>query len=695
MKKRVLIKGPILTQSGYGEHARAVYRALKTRPDLFEIFVEPLTWGKTSWLWEDDKERNEIDEAIGKTQFYISEHGGQFDIALLVTIPNEWKRIAPITIGVTAGIESSKVAPQWIEKANQEVDKIIVVSEFSKKIFLETKYNMKHPETGQALELQVEKLIDVVNYPVKQFNEVDLGLDLEYDFNFLCVAQWGPRKNIEQTILCFLEEFKNEEVGLVLKLNRANNSLGDRVVVESGLRDMLAEFPDRKCKIYLLHGYMRKDEIHSLYVHPKIKALLSLTHGEGFGLPIFEAVYCGLPVVTHDWGGQTDFLYKEEKNKKGKTKKKPYYTRVEYDIRPIQKEAVWESVLQADSMWAFPRKNSVKEKIRHVYKQYDIRKNRAGKLKEHVLKNFTAEKIANDYIGSILNEDLSQAPEAEYIFISDAFEQQFPGGAEKSLQTLVESCPSSNIMINSSRLTEQLLEHYKDSKWIFGNMTYMNFDFFPKLVEKNIQYSFIEFDYKYCKHRNPALYKFVEGEECEYSETDLGKKISNFIKGANSVFFMSEKQKELYVEHLPETSKANLHVLSSLFGDDFFEYIEKLNEKKYEKDKWVVLGSDSWVKGVTESEEWCKENEMEYEIIQGLNSIEFLKKLANSEGICFKPTGLDTCPRFVIEAKLLGCELELNENVQHTEEQWFNSSTEDMVTHLKTRKDFFWQKSFG
>ena len=135
--------------------------------------------------------------------------------------------------------------------------------------------------------------------------------------------------------------------------------------------------------------------------------------------------------------------------------------------------------------------------------------------------------------------------------------------------------------------------------------------------------------------------------------------------------------------------------MSSLFGDGFFEYIEKLNEKKYEKDKWVVLGSDSWVKGVAESEEWCKENEMEYEIVQGLNSVEFLKKLANSEGICFKPTGLDTCPRFVIEAKLLGCELELNENVQHTEEQWFNSSTEDMVTHLRTRKDFFWQKSFG
>ena len=695
MKKRVLIKGPILTQSGYGEHARAVYRALKTRTDLFDIFIEPLTWGKTSWLWEDDAERREIDELIGKTQLHLHEGTGEFDVALLVTIPNEWKRIAPITIGITAGIESSKVAPQWIKSANMEVDKVIVVSEFSKKTFTETIYEMQNPQTGQMVEVRTEKLFDVVNYPVKDYNEVDLGLDLEYDFNFLAVAQWGPRKNMEQTIICFLEEFKDEEVGLVLKLNRANNSLGDRVVVESNIRDLLSNFPDRKCKIYLLHGYMKKDEIHSLYVHPKIKALLALTHGEGYGLPIFEAAYCGLPVVSHDWGGQTDFLFMNEKNKKGKVKKRAYFTRVEYDLRPIHPAAAWEGVLQSDSMWAYPKKISVKQKIREVFKQYDIHRGRAKKLQKHVVKNFTAEKIADDYVKSIINEDLSRAPTAEYIFVSDAFEQQYSGGAEKSLQTLINSCPSTHVLINSSRITEQLIEHYKDSKWIFGNITYMDYNFFPKLLEEKVKYAFVEFDYKYCKHRNPTLYKFVEGEECNYSETELGDKISNFVNGAQAVFFMSEKQKELYIEHLPNISNENMFVLSSLFDDNFFEYIEKLNQKQYEKEKWVVLGSNSWVKGVAESEEWCKENQVEYEIVQGLNSNEFLKKLANSEGICFKPTGLDTCPRFVIEAKLLGCNLELNENVQHTEEEWFNAETEEMKTYLMTRKDFFWQKSFN
>ena len=74
---------------------------------------------------------------------------------------------------------------------------------------------------------------------------------------------------------------------------------------------------------------------------------------------------------------------------------------------------------------------------------------------------------------------------------------------------------------------------------------------------------------------------------------------------------------------------------------------------------------------------------------------EFLEKLSSAKGICFHPDGLDTCPRFVIEAKLLGCELELNQNVQHTNEKWFEQDYEGMVKYLSNRKDYFWSKCFN
>ena len=47
----------------------------------------------------------------------------------------------------------------------------------------------------------------------------------------------------------------------------------------------------------------------NLYAHPKIKAYVSLTHGEGYGLPLFEAAYHGIPIIAPDWSGHLDFLY--------------------------------------------------------------------------------------------------------------------------------------------------------------------------------------------------------------------------------------------------------------------------------------------------------------------------------------------------------------------------------------------------
>lgn len=387
MKKKVLIRGPILTASGYGEHARMVYRSLKSEPDVFDIYIQPLPWGQTSWLWEDNQERRDLDELINKTQVYIQKNG-QFDIALLVTIPNEWERIAPLTIGVTAGIETSKVSAQWLMKTNQLVDKIIVPSEFSAEVFRKTVYKAKD-QFGRDLELKLEKPIDVVNYPVKNFDSLpNLNLQLDYDFNFLCVAQAGPRKNLEKTVDYFYKTFKDKKVGLVLKISKANNCIRDRIFCQDMLKSYKDQHPDAVCKIYLLHGSMTDAEIHALYVEPKIKCFLSLTHGEGYGLPLFEAAYSGLPIISHEWGGQTDFLFVEENGKK-----KGLFAKVEYDIKEIQPEAVWDGLLEKDSKWAYPKEFSACTKMMEVYKDHGRFKGQAKKLKQHILDNFSEDKI--------------------------------------------------------------------------------------------------------------------------------------------------------------------------------------------------------------------------------------------------------------------------------------------------------------
>ena len=395
MRKKILVRGPCLTRSGYGEHARFVIRSLRAREDIFDIYVIPVGWGQTGWTAEDNEERAWLDERIKATAIYTHQKG-QFDISLQVTIPNEWERLAPVNIGVTAGIETTKVAPVWLEKANI-MDKIITISEHSKWGFTNTTYQGQNSQTGEPMTLACSVPVEIVHYPVKTYGTLPkLELNLDYDFNFLAVAQQGPRKNLENTIKWFVEENIDQKVGLVVKTFIKNGSIVDREHAEKMLSVILSKYPERKCKVYLLHGDLTDAEMHSLYAHPQIKAMVSLTHGEGFGLPLFEAAYSALPIIAPGWSGQCDFLYapsEGNKKKKGGDKKHPHFAEVDYDIAPVQPAAVWDGVIVRDSQWCNPEEGSYKMRLRQVRKQYSKWKKKAEVLQKWVLENFESEKI--------------------------------------------------------------------------------------------------------------------------------------------------------------------------------------------------------------------------------------------------------------------------------------------------------------
>ncbi|MBC8227519.1 MAG: hypothetical protein H8E74_10395, partial [Gammaproteobacteria bacterium] len=249
MKQKIVLRGPILSQSGYGEQARFALRSLRSREDLFDIYLIPIAWGKTGWVSLDNEERRWMDGVIAKTNVFLS-NKNTFDLSLQVTIPNEWEKMAPVNIGYTAGIETTKVAPIWLQKAN-EMDKIIVVSNHAKDVFEKTIYQGTNTNTGVLATLQCKTPINVVNYPVRYFEKEKLSLKLDYDFNYLAVSQWGPRKNLDNLINWFVEENFDQEVGLVLKISNRNNSLMDRDSTEQRLKAALRKHKDRKCKVYL------------------------------------------------------------------------------------------------------------------------------------------------------------------------------------------------------------------------------------------------------------------------------------------------------------------------------------------------------------------------------------------------------------------------------------------------------------
>jgi len=630
--KKVLVRGPALSQSGYGEHTRFVLRALRLQESELDIHILPTGWGETGWLAIDDEERKWIDSKVEAGTHHLHQKL-PYDVSVQVTIPNEWQKIAPINIGVTAGIETNKVSPAWLEMSSV-MDKIITISEHSKNGFVATEYHGQNKETGAPMHLKCNVPVEVAGYPVKEYDPVDITLNLDYDFNYLAISQWGPRKNMNNLIKWFVEENHDQEVGLIVKTSLKNNSVVDREYIEQVVSQAIPEIEDRKCKIYLLHGDMSETEIHSLYTHPKIKTLISLTHGEGFGLPLFEAAYSGLPIIAPGWSGQTDFLYAPPKTKTKKNKRKAYFADVDYTLGPIQNEAVWPGVLEKETMWCYPSEGSYKIRLRQMRKQYDKWLTKAKYLQKWVCKEFNWDKKHKDlsYMINTPNPALSMStkeiPKISIITsIYNGDEYIRPFLEDITRQTIFEDkCELILINANSPGNEEEVIQEYLEK--------------YPD----NIVYKRLE--------KDPGIYgvwnmgvEMASGEYLTNANLDDRKAINSLERHARELYvnddvdlvysdmLITDKPNETYENNssdnrqynFPEFSLDNLRMTnmphaSPMWRKNFHDKYGEFNSKYKSAGDWEM-----WLRGASQGSKFKK--------IQGTLGLYY-----------FNPTGISTNP---------------------------------------------------
>jgi len=288
----------------------------------------------------------------------------------------------------------------------------------------------------------------------------------------------------------------------------------------------------------------------------------------------------------------------------------------------------------------------------------------------------------------------------DLIVVSDAFLQQYAGGAEMTLESFLDVAREKyNIhKINCSDLTldvfNQIMSNFKNAKWLFGNIGNIAANILNMIIFRVKNYDVIECDYKYCMYRSEEFHKFKEGVDCNcHSNLQLTYLISNFYSKAQRIFWMSDQQRVITNSKIRITCN-NQITLNSVFEKTHINYIKSLkdNPELKRSNKFTILKSPSWVKGYDQAFNYCKKNNIEYEEVWNLEYSELLKKLRTSKGLIYLPNGKDTCPRLVIEAKLLGCELVLNDNVQHKDEKWFeNSDTiyKNLYNKLNLIKEIF------
>ena len=394
----MLITAPVSSRSGYGDHARDLVRAF-IKLDKFNIKIFDVPWGQTP--------RNALDKELDKNIIDCillePKMDSQPDVYVDIRIPNEFQQWGKVNIGITAGIETNAVSSNWIESCNK-MDLVIVPSEHSKQGFVNALYEKMQqlPNGSQQKvgELKLEKSIEVlfegvddnVFKPIDN-SSLDLIDDIKEDFAFLHVGLWGnggygeDRKDISKLIKVFYESFANkkEQPALILKTNAATFSILDKEQCLTKIKEIKSKFPKdwNLPNVYLLHGSLSNEEMNRLYNHPKVKSLVTFTHGEGFGRPLLEASMVGLPVIASGWSGQMDFLSQENSILLGG------------ELVKVPKSQHWKDIIIPESQWFNVNETQAYKALNYCFENYEEVKEKALNLMKVNRSKFTLDNMTN------------------------------------------------------------------------------------------------------------------------------------------------------------------------------------------------------------------------------------------------------------------------------------------------------------
>lgn len=381
---KVLVRGPVLTNSGYGVHSRQIVRWLLAREKEWnmQVVFQALPWGMTPWLIDHKAEDGLVGEIINRT---VDPAGTKFDISFQIQLPNEWDpNLAKYNVGITAAVETDRCTREWVTACNS-MQGVIFPSEHARKSVtnvgaINRPNFIVHEAAGNAY------MKDAADLP-------DLKVNFDTSFNFLMVGQLTgtspdlERKNILNCLKWMCEVFANEkEVGVILKTNLGRNTNIDRHNVQNVLSQVIREVrPGSFPKIHLVHGTMTDEEMAALYRHPTVKAFVAPTRGEGFGLPILEAAVCGVPMISTGWSGHTEFL------SEGKS------VLLDYDLIEVPKERIDGKIFVSGARWARPSESDFKKKIKKFRDSPSIPKEWASDLQMKLRESHSQKAIEKKY----------------------------------------------------------------------------------------------------------------------------------------------------------------------------------------------------------------------------------------------------------------------------------------------------------
>lgn len=232
-------------------------------------------------------------------------------INLIIDLPHHWlpylKKRKNIGFLV---FEGDRIPLHWLEICKDErISQIWVPSNH---VLQAVKNTINWPEDKSWQNQQLLSKIKIVphGYNPDIFYPKKIKTDI---FTFFCNKGFRnelDRGGMQYAIRAFLEEFKKNEAQLILKINLAYamppqdlQDLITKYVKEIGLKD--EEVP----QINIVYNNISMEDLAELY--NRCDVYLNPTRAEAFGMPCIEAMACGKPVITSNFGGQMDYCNEE------------------------------------------------------------------------------------------------------------------------------------------------------------------------------------------------------------------------------------------------------------------------------------------------------------------------------------------------------------------------------------------------
>lgn len=258
-------------------------------------------------------------------------------------------------IGFTM-LESDTLPADWVYQANQ-MDEIWVPTHFTRDVFV---------QSGVRRPIHIIPLGFNPNYfhPHIQCNKPTSA------FVFLSIFEWIERKAPEILLQAYVSEFKrSDDVVLVLKIFNHDT----RLDVHRRIHELI-DRPNAPRVVVLLNQEIAEHQMGGLY--RSADCFVLPTRGEGWGMPILEAMACGLPVIATDWGAQRDFFNEQ----------------LGFPLRVRQLiPAVARSPYYAGSRWADPDIDHLRYLMRYVYEHQDEARERGARAAVEVRQRWTWE----------------------------------------------------------------------------------------------------------------------------------------------------------------------------------------------------------------------------------------------------------------------------------------------------------------